>query len=68
VPTMDLILLRNVLIYFDVVKKKEILVKVRRQLRPDGYLLLGGAETTLNLDDNYERVQFGITAYYQPRG
>lgn len=61
-PAMDVILLRHVLIYFDVETKKEILARVRRQLRPDGYMLMGGAETTLNLDMNYERVQFANTA------
>ena len=66
-PLMDIVFLRNVLIYFDVAMKKTILGKVRRQLRPDGYMLMGGAETTLNLDDRYERVQYETTAYYRPR-
>lgn len=55
-PAMDVVFLRNVLIYFDVETKKTILGKIRRLLRPGGYLFLGGAETTLNLDDAYERV------------
>lgn len=66
-PPMDVIFIRNVLIYFDVPTKKEILGRVRRQLRPDGYMFMGGAETTLNLDDSFERVQFETTAYYRPR-
>jgi chemotaxis protein methyltransferase CheR len=41
--------------------------RVRRQLRSDGYMLMGGAETTLNLDDSFERVQYESTAYYRPR-
>src|SRR3546814_4667652 len=48
--------MRNVLIYFDVPTKKQILGKVRQQLRPEGLLLLGGAETTMNLDASFERV------------
>ena len=55
-PRMDLVFLRNVMIYFDVETKKAILGRVARLLRPDGYLLLGGAETTLNLDDSFRRV------------
>jgi chemotaxis protein methyltransferase CheR len=56
-PRMDLVLLRNVMIYFAVETKKNILGKMARLLKPDGYLLLGGAETTLNLDESYERVE-----------
>jgi chemotaxis protein methyltransferase CheR len=58
VPPCDLVFMRNVLIYFDVETKKTILAKLRRVLRPDGYLFLGGAETTMNLDDAYQRVVF----------
>jgi chemotaxis protein methyltransferase CheR len=53
-PGMHLILLRNVLIYVDVKTKKAILDKAGRLLTPGGYLLLGGAETTMGLDDSFE--------------
>jgi chemotaxis protein methyltransferase CheR len=66
-PSMDIIFLRNVLIYFDVATKRQILARVRRVLRPDGYLVLGGAETTLNLDDAFDRVQIGRAPMYQLR-
>ena len=55
-PTCDVILLRNVMIYFLPDDKKAILSRVARVLRPAGYLLLGAAETTLNLSDSFERV------------
>ncbi len=64
-PPMDLILLRNVMIYFEIETKKTILSRVARLLRPDGYLLLGGAETTLNLHDSYQRVEHQKTGFYQ---
>ena len=51
---MQLILMRNVLIYFDVETKKGILQRTGRLIDPRGYLLLGGAETTTNLDDSFE--------------
>lgn len=66
-PSPDIVMLRNVLIYFDVDTKKAILGKVRRLLRPDGYLFLGGAETTMNLDDAFERVAFDRSGYYRLR-
>ena len=62
---MDLVLLRNVMIYFDVEMKKAILARLARVLRPDGYLILGGAETTFNVDDSYRRVEDLKGGYYQ---
>ena len=64
-PRMDLVFLRNVMIYFDVETKKAILGRVARLLRPDGYLLLGGAETTFNLDDSFRRVEELKGGFYQ---
>ncbi len=66
-PRMDVILLRNVLVYFDLERKREILGKVRTQLNPDGFLLLGGAESTVNLDDGFQPTYFGSTVVYRLR-
>lgn len=68
VDNADFVLMRNVLIYFDVAIKKQILASVRRILRADGYLMLGGAESTMNIDDRYQRVPVGRTSCYQPLG
>jgi chemotaxis protein methyltransferase CheR len=67
IAPVDILMLRNVLIYFDVETKKEILKKVKSVLRPGGVMFMGAAETTLNLDDGFERVPFGRSAYYQLR-
>jgi chemotaxis protein methyltransferase CheR len=67
-PQMDIIFVRNVLIYFTVEKKKEIFSRLRRQLKPDGYLFLGSAETTLNIDDAFERVQLDQSGCYRLTG
>ena len=64
-PTWDLVFLRNVMIYFDNEVKKQILGRVSRLLSRDGYLLLGGAETTLSLDDSYQRVEALKGGFYQ---
>jgi chemotaxis protein methyltransferase CheR len=64
-PRMDVVLIRNVMIYFDVETKKTILKKIGSLLRPDGYLLLGGAETTFGIDDSYRRVEHLKTGFYQ---
>jgi chemotaxis protein methyltransferase CheR len=66
-PPLDLILLRNVLIYFDPPSRQRILDRVRRVLRPDGYLLLGGAETTHNLDDRFVPVPFQQVSFFRLR-
>jgi chemotaxis protein methyltransferase CheR len=63
----DVIFLRNVLIYFDVATKKSVLRNVARLLRPDGWLFLGAAETTIGIDENYERVTAGRTSAYRLR-
>jgi chemotaxis protein methyltransferase CheR len=65
---MDVVFLRNVLIYFDAATKAEVLQRVRRVMKPDGFLFLGGSETTIGLDDGFERVAIGNATVYRPRG
>lgn len=66
-PVMDVIFMRNVLIYFDLATKKTILAKVRRLLKPDGHLVLGGAETTFNIDESFERFPEAKAGWYRLR-
>jgi len=63
----DIVFCRNVLIYFDVETKVKILNQLHTVLNPGGYLLLGGAETVINLQDKFERVAIGATAAYRKR-
>jgi chemotaxis protein methyltransferase CheR len=60
----DLVMCRNVLIYFDIQTKKSILQRIRGTLHRKGYLVLGGAETTLNLDSSFNRQSVGRTVFY----
>ncbi|WP_392534444.1 CheR family methyltransferase [Nostoc sp. C117] len=64
-PEIDVIFLRNVLIYYDLATKKALLRKVKQQLRTDGYLFLGSAETTINLDGSFKQVSFNKGICYQ---
>jgi chemotaxis protein methyltransferase CheR len=49
--TFDVILCRNVMIYFAEATKRDILKRLSEVLAPDGALLLGGAETVLGLSE-----------------
>lgn len=66
-PSFDVVFLRNVLIYFDVETKRGVLKRIRNLLKPDGWLFLGAAETTMGIDDGFERVVTGRTSAYRPR-
>jgi chemotaxis protein methyltransferase CheR len=65
-PPIDLVMLRNVMIYFPIETKKQILKNMRNVLRPDGYLFLGTAETTINLDASFTCESFKNVSYYRP--
>lgn len=47
--TFDVVLLRNVLIYFDKETRHDILRRMLPMVAPEGYLLIGSSETTLDL-------------------
>lgn len=64
-PRMDLVLIRNVLIYFDVEMKKKILKQIQDLLLPDGYMFLGAAETTMNLNESFERMDYKQSGCYR---
>ena len=54
--TFDIILCRNVLIYFDHATKCTILDRLSRRLTPNGRLLLGAAETVLGISSAFEGI------------
>ncbi len=66
-PSMQLVLMRNVLIYFGMETRKAMLEKAGRLMDSGGYLLLGGSETTMNLDDSFEPVSFEGAVCFQCR-
>ena len=52
----DLVMCRNVLIYFDVETKRQVLEGVSKRMRPGAWLQLGAAETTVGLDSTFAPV------------
>jgi len=50
----DIIFCRNVLIYFDQDTKIDVFDRLAKVLQPDGYLVLGAAETVVGLTDSFK--------------
>jgi two-component system CheB/CheR fusion protein len=53
---LDLISCRNVLIYFEPAAQRKLIPYFHYALKPEGFLLLGGAETVGNFSDLFEPV------------
>ena len=64
-PLFDIVMLRNVMIYFDNDLRKTILFKMAEQMVPGGYLFLGAGETPVALSNRFEVVPVGRTAVYR---
>ncbi len=52
--TMDVVMCRNVLIYFQPESKRRVIQAFYEKLRPGGYLLLGHSESLMNLSSAFE--------------
>jgi chemotaxis protein methyltransferase CheR len=50
----DIIFCRNVLIYFDQETKTKVFSRLSRLIEPDGFLMLGAAETVVGLTDAFK--------------
>jgi chemotaxis protein methyltransferase CheR len=62
----DVVLIRNVLIYFDVATKRRLLDRIKTVLAPDGYLFLGTSETLSGLHDGFRAERDGRALWYRP--
>ncbi|MEZ6045174.1 MAG: protein-glutamate O-methyltransferase CheR [Planctomycetaceae bacterium] len=62
----DLIMCRNVLIYFENATKGNILDRMSKQLASDGYLMLGAAETILGITESYQKIPGWESGVYEP--
>ncbi|MBX7100402.1 MAG: protein-glutamate O-methyltransferase CheR [Myxococcaceae bacterium] len=61
----DVVMLRNVLIYFETEAKQRILERVRQVMAADGSLLLGSAETVFGLSPGWTQKHANRAVYYQ---
>ena len=52
--TVDVILCRNVIIYFGADTKRQVIQTFYDRLRPGGYLLLGHSESLINISSAFE--------------
>jgi chemotaxis protein methyltransferase CheR len=63
IPQVDVLFMRNVLIYFDTETKKQLFEKIKGVLAPDGYLFLGTAESPYRIVDGFSKVEGGANIY-----
>jgi chemotaxis protein methyltransferase CheR len=52
--TMDVVMCRNVIIYFDMETKRRVIQSLHDKLRPGGFLLLGHSESLINLSSAFD--------------
>jgi chemotaxis protein methyltransferase CheR len=62
-PAFDLVLLRNVLLYFSQEDRSKVFRDVHRQMARDGVLLLGNAEQAEESTSLFE-VEFSANSYF----
>lgn len=60
--SFDLIMLRNVLIYFDLATKQQVVSRLVRQLKPGGHLMVGHSESLNGVTD---AVQVVVPSVYR---
>lgn len=63
--TIDIVFIRNVLIYFGLETKKDIFKRLEKVLNPEGYFFLGGSETLLGINSEFERISLNKAPCYQ---
>jgi chemotaxis protein methyltransferase CheR len=61
----DIVLCRNVLIYFDLDTKRQIVDQIRTTLHPSGYFFLGASEVGLSVGPKFTRLCTNEATYYR---
>jgi chemotaxis protein methyltransferase CheR len=62
-PVFDLVMLRNVLLYFPQHDRKTVFKEIHRKIAPEGYLILGNAEQAEDSTNLFE-VEFAANCYF----
>ena len=62
-PVFDLVMLRNVLLYFSQHDRRTLFREIHRKIAPGGYLVLGNAEQAEDSTDLFE-VEFAANCYF----
>jgi chemotaxis protein methyltransferase CheR len=68
IARVDVLVCRNVLIYFDVAARKQVLAAFHQKLRDGGWLLLGHSESLVNLTADFEIVHLKNDLVYRKPG
>ena len=66
--SMDTIVCRNVIIYFNLETKKEVIETFHDKLIPGGYLLLGHSESLISITNAFELSQLRDDLVYRRPG
>ncbi|MFZ4712465.1 MAG: CheR family methyltransferase [Bacteriovoracaceae bacterium] len=67
IGTFDVIFCRNVLIYQSVSNKIKIIGELTKKLKPQGFLVLGAAESLFGLSDSYNQIAYSNAVFYQKK-
>jgi chemotaxis protein methyltransferase CheR len=59
----DLVLCRNVLLYFDIATRQRVFERISGALAPDGWLMLGAGETVVGQTSRFESASCGSALY-----
>jgi chemotaxis protein methyltransferase CheR len=62
-PVFDVVMLRNVLLYFPLQDRRRVFAEVRKQMQPKGYLMLGNAEQAEDSSDEFV-AEFAEDCYF----
>lgn len=63
-PRFDLVLLRNVMVYFEASTRNELIQKVHGQLQPSGRLVIGSAESLMGCRHSFRVVSSNGATHY----